>query len=84
MRKNLLAVLAVFFAAVLIGYFGERQSLHSSSMGTRLEMAEEAARVLRTLRPLLRADPLPEPPPPPFRISRLPTRRSVSSSNWAS
>lgn len=66
MRKNLLVALPIFLAAVLIGFLGERRSLQSSSVGTRQEMAAEAARVLRTLRPLLRADPLPGPALPAF------------------
>lgn len=59
-------ILAIFFIGAIAGFFGENSSLESASFVTRIDVLHEWARVLRTLRPLLKNETLSSFRMPPY------------------
>lgn len=82
LQKELLAGLTIFLAAFLIGFFSEQRPLQSASQASRLEVAEEMARVVRTLQPLLHLLPPTPSFPPVFRDVSAPPQSLAMVTAW--
>lgn len=53
-QRQLLTLIAVFVAAIILGYLGESQAVHTSDLVTRQFLLQEMTRILARLQPVMK------------------------------